>query len=380
MGEVVRLRVIAKEHANQDSLPLRFGLHFEVDTDILIENASDLGVDERYSERHHYEGILRHPFDKKKTQRGHFVAGYRRIPNCWMLVTAWCNGDMEIEHFLSNTMRNLREDGILSPQMLLAMHPHYIKGEIASSASLISYLSRQLAADEIAKANSAQERALQETKKTMQELRRVRGIADQAIDAVVNLENEIYRIRAQLKYAIDRTKHGGWLSPKEIEEILDGSIFDSSFQENMPGHASSITPQSNALDQSLGLEQEPEEQLFKLFKVPRRSRVQYAGIPQARRITNIWRSVSEFRNVGVVSTIERVAQVGSKIELTYVDQNSRSATIEDFGHTGFAEAIFSYLKNREGRAAVFIVTQKPGDQVKLDTNTMLLPAYRDLWI
>ena len=380
MGEVIRLRVIAKEHANQDSLPLRFGLHFDVDTDILIESASDLGVDERYSERRHYEGILRHPFDKKKTQRGHFVAGYRRIPNCWMLVTAWCNGDMEIEHFLSNTMRNLREDGILNPQMLLAMHPHYIKGEIASSASLISYLSRQLAADEIAKANSAQDRALQETKRTMQELQRVRGIADQAIDAVVNLESEIYRIRAQLQYAIDHTKNGGWLSPEDIEEILDGSIFDFSSHENMLSHASFITPQSNALDHSLGLENEPEERSFKLFPVSRKSRAQYAAISQARRITNIWRAVSEYRNVGVVSRIERVVQVGSKIVLTYIDRNCRSATIEDFGYEGFAQAIFSYLKSREGREAVFIVAQKPGEQVELDTNTMMLPAYRDLWI
>jgi hypothetical protein len=42
MNEVIHARVVAREHANLDSLPLRFGIHFESDSDIVIEEVTEV--------------------------------------------------------------------------------------------------------------------------------------------------------------------------------------------------------------------------------------------------------------------------------------------------------------------------------------------------
>lgn len=342
--------VLAREHANQDSLPLRFGLHFEEDTEIVIFDAVDLGPDERYGDRRHYLGSIRLNNDEgEMSQQGHFVVGYRRPGNYLSLVTVWRSDNREVEFYLSNTMRNLREEGFLSPDKLIEMHPFYLSGEINSSGSLIRYLSKNLAAAEIDRAKASQERARIETDKILSEIdsilaekdaaqrdaQNARSVALEAIEAVENMEIRANRAEQGEKEALFQ------LADAQAKLRARDFPGDSS-QSN--GQASERTP--------------------------------------AIAVTKPWQSKtgSAYRNQGVEAYVVDVRRVGDgRICLTYIGRGGEEKSIEDFGYQGFVAPVFDCLNDRKGKRAVFLVTQKPGGELKLAADTMLLPAYRSLW-
>lgn len=350
MSQNISALVIAREHANLDSLPLRFGLHFSIDTEITIESVTDLGVDDRYDDRHHYEGHVRDP-NKPSSEPlwGHFVIGYRSREKTWALVTAWRNGTRDDEYFLSNTLRNLREAGILTPQTLLAMHPDYIKGEINTSGSLIAYLSKHLAKEEIIEAKAAEDRSRMETEKAIAEMAKAkkeaeaakiaaqhaRSIAIEAIEVVESLE-----IRAS----------NAEQSEKETKKLLADAL--AKIERNEKAQP----PNNN-------------------------DHTELASQP-ARAVTNVWDSKTgrDYKNVGIDALILNVTKVGANnIRLDYIGKEGSKMTVEDFGYYGFVIPVFEYLKSRVGRRAVFLVTQKKGGSVKLASDTMMLPMYKDLW-
>ena len=348
MDETLRVMVPAREHANLDSLPLRFGLHFLEDTQIELFNLTDLGVDDRFNDRHHYEGYIRNPMKQsEEVQFGHFVIGYRQRANHWALVTAWRNSSQDDEYFLSNTLRNLREDGILSPTKLLRMHPHYLNKEINSSASLLTFLSRSLAQEEIVKARKSEERARVDTEKALEEIKIAREEASRAM-----LEAD--RARSIALEAI------------ETVESLEVRAINA---EQAEQEARSLL--AAALAQ---IQQNEVEQGFAAGKGA--STVN----PPARSVTAVWKSKtgSDYRNVGLEASVVNVQKLGNQISLTFVGQNGVEKTVQDFGRQGFVSSVFDYLNSRKGKQAVFLVTQKPGKDVHLASDTMM-PAYKGLW-
>lgn len=349
MNKKLQVLVPAHEHANLDSLPLRFGLHFQEDTKIELYDLTDLGVDDRFSDRHHYEGYVRNPMKPSDDgQFGHFVIGYRQRSNHWALVTAWRNSSQEDEYFLSNTLRNLREDGILSPSMLLRMHPHYLNNEINTSATLIAFLLKTLSQDEIAKAKQSEERARLDTEKALKEIKaareevnrarleaeRARSIAMEAIETVESLE-----VRAVTAEQAEQ----------EARTLLAAAL--AQIQQNEDA-------------QPVGFEQGAA-----------------TVNPPARAVTAVWKSKtgSDYRNVGLEAAVVDVQKSGNQICLTYVGKDGMEKTVQDFGRQGFVSPVFAYLNNRKGKQAVFLVTQKPGKDVQLASDTMMLPAYKGLW-
>jgi hypothetical protein len=102
----------------------------------------------------------------------------------------------------------------------------------------------------------------------------------------------------------------------------------------------------------------------------------------ARAVTSKWRSKtgSDWVNIGIEAIVRDVAPDGARIVLTYIDQNNQETTISDFGRDNKLEIrIFNYLLSRKGNKAIFIVTIKPGSQLKLASNTMMLSQYASLW-
>lgn len=349
MNKVLQILVPAREHANQDSLPLRFGIHFSVDTNIEIFDCIDLGVDDRFNDRHHYDGYLRNPLDPKcKPLFGHFIIGNRQRENLWALVTAWRNSNQEDEYYLSNTLRNLRTDGILTPKMLLTMHPNYTSGEINSSASLIKHLSKTLAKDEIAKAKAAEERARIDTEQALNEMKLAREEAEKAkrdAEHARSVAKEAINVVEELEVKVTKAEQAEQEVRTLLEEAL-AAIRES--DKNQAGLTEKIT-----LDKAM----------------------------PARSVTAVWKSKtgSEYRNVGLEAAIISIKRVGNKININFIDRDDSEKSVEDFGYQGFIEPVFEYLSSRVGKRAVFLVTQKPGNDVKLASDTMMLPAYRGLW-
>lgn len=103
----------------------------------------------------------------------------------------------------------------------------------------------------------------------------------------------------------------------------------------------------------------------------------------ARQVTAVWRSKtgSDYVNVGIKAFVKDVqkAEFDNKIYLTYVNQNGNDVTITDFGYQGFVSAVFSYLSSRVNSEAVFLITYRRGQQIKLAADTMMLPQYKNLW-
>lgn len=220
MTNTIRARVLANEHANLDSLPLRFGIHFDADSDIELVACEDLGPDDRHPDRRHFQAQLvdsRDPSAPK--QAGHFVVADRYKTGKWTLVTAWRN-DVDSEYYLSEALRQLRMDHFLTTEMLLEMYPFYLKGDINSSASLIKFLSGSIAKadlqrfkDSEAKANQRAQDALVELanarldiEKAKADADRARDVALEAIDAVESLTETNQALATQNLQTTDELK------------------------------------------------------------------------------------------------------------------------------------------------------------------------------
>jgi hypothetical protein len=101
MPASIRAVVAAHTHANQDSLPLRFGIHFRTDAEVELWDCKDLGPDDRYPDRHHFEARIVNPNDPSGVRHaGHFVLAKDNRPDKWRLVTVWRN-DVDSEFYLS---------------------------------------------------------------------------------------------------------------------------------------------------------------------------------------------------------------------------------------------------------------------------------------
>jgi len=350
MNDILRVLVPAREHANLDSLPLRFCLHFTEDTQVELYGLTDLGVDDRYGDRHHYEGYIRNPMKpSEEGQFGHFVIGYRQRGNYWALVTAWRNSNQDDEYFLSNTLRSLREDGILSPAVLLKMHPHYLKKEISSSASLLAFLISTLTQDEIVKAKQSEERARVETELALKEIK------------VAREETNLAKLEAERARSIA-------VEAIEIVESLEVRAL----------HAEQAEQEARALLAD-ALVQIQKNEATRGFVAPEQGTSHVH--PPAKAVTAVWRSKtgSDYRNVGLEAAVVDVQRMGDKISLTYIGKDGLHKNVQDFGRQGFVSLVFDYLHGRKGKQAVFLVTQKPGNNVQLASDTMMLPAYKGLW-
>lgn len=80
-------------------------------------------------------------------------------------------------------------------------------------------------------------------------------------------------------------------------------------------------------------------------------------------------------NVGIKAFVKEVQKpdIGNKIHLTYVNENGNDVTITDFAYQGFVSTVFSYLSSRVNKKAIFLITWRPGQQIKLAADTMMLP-------
>jgi hypothetical protein len=202
--------VIAQDHANCDSLPLRYGLHFEQDTLIDLSQTRYLYSDYQYPDRHHIEALFQGVGDQLVT--GHFVIGNKRGFTEPVVITVW-RGDVSTEMRLSEVMIALRKRGFITPETLLGLHPLYVEGKVSTSADLIEQLTRQLSAEKLS-AMSTEVMAANEK-------------ADQALAALeaANKRADIAKnVALEASYIVDELEsQNGQLSGRvdELEAELD---------------------------------------------------------------------------------------------------------------------------------------------------------------
>ena len=139
--KILNVYLKQNEHANLDSLPLRFGFYFS-DNRVLelfnCENAKRLPDEnsEKYRVKASFNGLD----NKERTAIFILLVDKGKYP---IVKTLWI-GDFYSEELLSNHIKSLRKLGKINPNNLIKMHPYYINNEantvsgfIATQAKLI---------------------------------------------------------------------------------------------------------------------------------------------------------------------------------------------------------------------------------------------------
>jgi hypothetical protein len=199
------VRILKSTHANMDSLPLRFGIHFKVDQILVINVAKEMGQDPQYRDRFHVEAKFRDPADPNSREMlGHFVLEQKASDREPSLVTVWRN-DRDTEWGLSSTMTSLRKDGFVTVEQLLEMHPLYLAGKVVDSAGLVKHLSVNIAKKDVARFENAAAKARADTTLAIKNLelareeleiernkaKRMKALASEAIEVVTKHEEKI---------------------------------------------------------------------------------------------------------------------------------------------------------------------------------------------
>lgn len=204
--------VVRKDHANMDSLPFRFGVHFKRDTFLEVSDVSDRREDSRRADRFHVNANFRDPDSPNgPVHRGHFVLLAGSVTP--MVVTVWRTEDVETETHLSELIRNLRRDGIVAVDDLLRLHPEHVSGRLRSAAQLFARLLSDRTEADRGRLDVAAQQAREDAQRLLDEIAEANRAADAA--------KEHARVEAAARAVAEKARH-------EAEELAYSEIHRAS--------------------------------------------------------------------------------------------------------------------------------------------------------
>lgn len=242
----LKVMVPADEHANCDSLPLRFGVYYSKDTTVELLNANFLYPDRQHSDRFHINAEI---FNNKGTSTsGHFVVSSRPGISEPILVTVWRH-DVDTEYRLSELMISLRRKGIIDPHDLLYLHPLYVNGKVSNAAELVEQLALLLSdervslmKDEAIAANKRADEAITALHAAIKRAEHAESVAleatyvvddlelqNQNLNTRVNeLEVELERYKEEQKVAAVNGSEATLSKPDLLVEVRENQLFKGS--------------------------------------------------------------------------------------------------------------------------------------------------------
>lgn len=335
-----RIRHHLTSHAREESIPLRFGV-VVAGPKLFLDNieADDPATQsQRYSDRekgreHRIADMWLSRDGEDGLGRGRLVIappGPERLDPVIVTVLPLEGAAMRTSQNLSEFLRNERlKEGRewLTPEYIAReLHPLVVRGELTNQSELADFISARLTqplreqAERLAKENA-----------------RIRSVAEEAIAAVTSLEKNVFESTTRAA----RAERGEQAALRKLQDAVRAlKIYEASATES------------------------------------------FAELPlPAVEVTEAWMSKtgSGYMNTGLEAAIVSVSKKENRIRLTYIDQNRKSKTVEDFGYHGFVGLVFAYLESRVGKRAVFLVTQQQDKPMRLASDTMMLPQYKSLW-
>ena len=138
--------VVCSEHANCDSLPLRYCMHFQSDAVITLKRIEISRKPQYKQDRVALDAY----FDDSagNEQFGHFIVGERSGFDKPVLITVWRH-DANTEEHLSGVMSSLRKRGTLSPAALIELHPEYLNGSLRTNDDLVLLLATRMSMEQV---------------------------------------------------------------------------------------------------------------------------------------------------------------------------------------------------------------------------------------
>ena len=127
-----------KNHANMDSLPMRFGTHFESDAVVTLENiiSAERQVVEKKQQQIRHKVVGTILINEKPFPDTTIILGDEKRQGRPFLITIWRN-DTNTERGLSDLLVRLRKLNQVTPQMLMELYPSYEEGALKTRDDLI---------------------------------------------------------------------------------------------------------------------------------------------------------------------------------------------------------------------------------------------------
>jgi hypothetical protein len=151
-----------------DSLPFRFGLHFKRDLILDVFDVAGWRPDAQENGRFHVDASFRDPdLPNALIHRGHFVLLEGALPK---VVTVWRTDDTATETYLSELIRNLRRDRVVTVADLLKLHPDHVSGRLRTAAQLFARLVADRTEADRAQLEAAEKRAQTDAQRILNDL------------------------------------------------------------------------------------------------------------------------------------------------------------------------------------------------------------------
>ena len=231
--EPLDVAVVSSEHANCDSLPLRYGMHFQSDAVITLKRVEISRKPQYKKDRVALDAF----FDDLagNEQFGHFIIGEGSGFDKPVLITVWRH-DANTEEHLSGVMSSLRKRGTLSPAALIELHPEYLNGSLRTNDDLVVLLATRMSIEQVKKMRedvaasvkltnaviAERDAALTRATQVAEELKVVTVEKDQAVEEGRKKDEEIARLLHQSLMVPD----GGVLVTRSnvatIDDVTDG--------------------------------------------------------------------------------------------------------------------------------------------------------------
>ena len=186
----------SRGHANLDSFPLRYGIHFPYSKTLDLYNCNNWQKDQKFCDRHHVDANFTGKDNKEEF--GHFVLAENQFENM-KIVTVWKH-DMEVEYKLSNWLRYLRDGNNISVQDLLEFHPYYANGTATSFEEIYKLLlERDVKKITNKKLDSVAKDFQKEMGAKQEEIKKLLSINLTISDANTNLQGKLNKAQEKIK-------------------------------------------------------------------------------------------------------------------------------------------------------------------------------------
>ena len=135
----IKVYVKQDEHANQDSLPLRFGFFFPENKVLELFDCKEQSTDnneDKVGIKYRLKASFKDVDENEHSATFIILDNSRNYP---IVKTLWMN-DFYAEDKLSEYLKSLRKKNEINPDFLVGMHPYYINGEANTVEGFISVL------------------------------------------------------------------------------------------------------------------------------------------------------------------------------------------------------------------------------------------------
>ena len=160
--EKIKVYIHAKEHANLDSFPIRYGYYYKENKLLDLYNCTNWS--EKYKGQENEQFLVDANFldPEGNEKKGHFVLFNKNMPHP-KVGTVWSH-DTQTEHLLSVHLKELREQGDVNQDYLVNIHPYYLNGDANSVSGLIATIKKITEKNKIKEINIARTEIQEETK------------------------------------------------------------------------------------------------------------------------------------------------------------------------------------------------------------------------